>query len=58
VGKPVRRHAGLLRWIYCCVVLAFAAGGIAVLWTVVLSIGWIVRGFMGIPRGKDFRTSE
>lgn len=38
--------------------LQFAAAGIAVLWVVVLSIGWIVRGFMGIPRGKDFRPSE
>lgn len=26
-------------------------------WTIVSAIGWIVRGFMGIPRGKDARPA-
>ncbi|MFZ2652783.1 MAG: hypothetical protein WA210_22005 [Burkholderiaceae bacterium] len=28
-------------------------GGLAIGWVLVAGIGWIVRGFMGIPRGKD-----
>jgi len=27
-------------------------------WLVVAAIGWIVRGFMGIPRGKDARPAS
>ena len=37
--------------------LQIALGGVAVLWAVVASIGWIIRGFMGIPRGKDVRPT-
>jgi len=33
-------------------------GGLAFLWTFVVAVGWIVRGFMGIPRGRDSRTAE
>ena len=32
--------------------------GLLALWVVSWSIGWIVRGFMGVPRGKDFRTER
>lgn len=32
-----------------------AAGGLAIGWAVVAAIGWVVRGFLGIPRGKDSR---
>ena len=32
-------------------------GGVAVGWVFVASIGWIARGFMGIPRGKDARPA-
>ena len=35
--------------------LQFAFGGIAVFWGVAAIIGWIARGFMGIPRGRDAR---
>ncbi|WP_291518410.1 hypothetical protein [Acidovorax sp.] len=30
-------------------------GGLAVGWAVTAGVGWIVRGFLGIPRGKDHR---
>ncbi len=33
----------------------FLFAGLAVGWAVVAAIGWIVRGFMGIPRGQDMR---
>lgn len=29
-----------------------------VFWAGVYAIGWIVRGFAGIPRGQDFRTHD
>lgn len=32
--------------------------GLAIFWTLVWSIGWIVRGFAGIPRGQDSRPRE
>jgi hypothetical protein len=38
--------------------LQFALCGVAFLWAAVAGIGWIVRGFMGIPRGKDVRPAE
>ena len=33
----------------------FLFGGLGVLWVFVAATGWIVRGFAGIPRGKDAR---
>ena len=33
----------------------FGGIGLAIGWLVVFATGWIVRGFLGIPRGKDFR---
>lgn len=32
--------------------------GLGVFWSAVWAIGWIVRGFAGIPRGKDSRQSD
>lgn len=29
--------------------------GLAVIWTITFVLGWIIRGFLGIPQGKDFR---
>lgn len=34
------------------------AVGLAVFWVLVWAIGWVVRGFAGIPRGKDSRQSD
>lgn len=31
--------------------------GVGVGWIFVWCIGWIVRGFLGIPRGQDYRVS-
>lgn len=28
-------------------------GGLAFIWVFTWGVGWIVRGFMGIPRGQD-----
>lgn len=32
-------------------------GGLLFYWLIVWSIGWVMRGFMGIPRGQDYRIS-
>lgn len=37
--------------------LQVAVGGIVALWILSLSTGWIVRGFLGIPRGHDQKDS-
>ncbi|MCX7035811.1 MAG: hypothetical protein NT064_04400 [Proteobacteria bacterium] len=37
--------------------LAWMLAGLAALWTFSAGLGWIVRGFMGIPRGQDTKTS-
>ncbi len=33
--------------------IQFVCGGLAALWAMVALVGWIVRGFLGIPRGHD-----
>jgi hypothetical protein len=38
--------------------LSVMVGGIVALWIFSLSTGWIVRGFLGIPRGKDQRVEK
>lgn len=50
--KAIQRKALLEQW---GVAAMFLFGGLAVGWAVVAAIGWIVRGFMGIPRGQDMR---
>ena len=35
--------------------MSFLFGGLAVGWALLAATGWIVRGFMGIPRGTDAR---
>jgi len=35
----------------------FLVGGLAAGWAVVFTTGWIVRGFLSIPRGKDERPA-
>ena len=36
----------------------FAAGAIVFLWLFASVMGWIIRGFAGIPSGQDFRPIE
>ena len=36
----------------------FAAGAIVFIWLFSSVVGWIIRGFSGIPRGQDFRSIE
>jgi hypothetical protein len=49
------RDALLAQWIQA---IQFIVGGLAALWLAVTSIGWVVRGFMGIKRGKDFIEAD
>ena len=37
--------------------LSYLVGGLAIFAGVVWAIGWIVRGFLGIPRGMDRRPN-
>jgi hypothetical protein len=36
--------------------LAIMVGGLAALWIFSMAMGWIVRGFLGIPRGMDSKS--
>jgi len=38
--------------------VGYAALGFGFIWLIGTVIGWIVRGFMGIPRGLDTRTAK
>lgn len=49
------RAARLELWTFAA---QFLFGGLAVGFGFVAAVGWIVRGFFGIPRGKDFRPTE
>lgn len=33
-------------------------GGLFIFYVVVLAIGWVVRGFMGIPKGMDYKPGQ
>lgn len=37
--------------------IQYLATGLAAYWLLIATLGWIVRGFVGIPLGKDFRDS-
>lgn len=37
--------------------LLVIVAGVVLLWGLTWSIGWIVRGFLGIPRGQDHKTA-
>jgi hypothetical protein len=47
VGQKTWEHIGTgLLWLF---------GGVAFIWALTWAIGWIVRGFFGIPSGHDFK---
>lgn len=52
--EAIQRKALLEQWGEAAMSLF---SGLAVGWAVVAAIGWIVRGFMGIPRGQDMRPT-
>jgi hypothetical protein len=54
-AKASEREARLAQWKES---LAFLFGGLVIGWALVAAPDWIVRGFMGIPRGRDARPSE
>jgi len=54
-AEAKERAALLAQWKDAMLVLF---GGLAAGWVFVAAIGWIARGFMGIPMGKDMRASE
>jgi hypothetical protein len=48
-------NARLQQWkVAALVLIAVLASG----WVVVAAIGWVMRGFLGIPRGKDTQVNE
>lgn len=55
-------EAASIRWKKKCEAWEFAALGasigIVVGWILMTGIGWIVRGFLGIPHGRDARPPE
>lgn len=51
----VRREAFLEQWTEAGL-LAF--GGAAVIFVFTFVVGWVIRGFMGIPRGRDERVHQ
>lgn len=52
-ARAAKRSAYLEHWKEVCLTLV---GGLAFLWAFTAGFGWILRGFLGIPRGKDART--
>lgn len=47
LGQKTLEHIGMgLLWLF---------GGVAFIWALSWAIGWIVRGFFGIPSGHDFK---
>ena len=40
------------------IAMQFLFSGLAIGWALVAATGWIVRGFLGIPRGKDARPDN
>lgn len=36
-------------------ILGYTLGCFAIYWILVAALGWIIRGFLGIPRGSDYR---
>lgn len=38
--------------------LGYLVAGLAIFWMFVCAIGWIARGFAGIPNGMDYRPRE
>lgn len=52
--QQVKRQKLLDQWMQALQILF---GGLAVGWALTALIGWIARGFLGIPRGKDHRPA-
>lgn len=46
------------RWRKLGEVTSLLLGGLLAIWAFTAIVGWIVRGFIGIPRGKDFREKQ
>jgi hypothetical protein len=42
-------------WEHIVAGLLWLFGGVVFIWTLTWAIGWIVRGFFGIPSGHDFK---
>jgi hypothetical protein len=46
------------RWEQVRMGVGFAVGGWFALWIAASVVGWIVRGFFGIPAGRDSRPTD
>jgi hypothetical protein len=44
------------RWSKAKTAIQWIAGGLIALWIFAFTVGWIVRGFAGIPHGKDSKS--
>ena len=55
LAKASRPRAVLEQWRDAAY---FLFGGLAAGWVLAAALGWIFRGFMGIPRGKDARPEK
>jgi hypothetical protein len=53
--EPLAKEYRKARWKQLLEATKYTALGIGIYWGLVAAIGWIVRGFMGIPRGMDKR---
>lgn len=53
-AKASKRKALFIQWRDA---MAFLIGGLIFGWLSMTAIGWIVRGFLRIPKGKDSRTA-
>jgi hypothetical protein len=51
-----REYAGL-RWKQVAAGIGWLLLGAVVYWGAIFTIGWVARGFAGIPRGRDSRPS-
>jgi hypothetical protein len=54
-AKRLRWEGRLELWKYAALA---AVGGVTIGWLLVAVTGWVVRGFLGIPRGRDSRPLE
>lgn len=62
VNLPLAERAGLVdetdekRRDHAFSAASYGALGLAFYWLAVVAIGWVVRGFMSIPAGQDYRV--
>lgn len=56
--KRIEREASQAHWEHVRENLGTLAMGLGIFWVLVWAVGWVVRGFAGIPAGRDERTPK